>query len=207
MTSERTANSVHTSRSSLARTKRKRLTLILSAALVFSFLLNLVLGVMLGSSSREVTLSVAVEQKLQRELSEIKPKFEKMAAEIEALTLNRLPGLVVLDYDKVLPVNEQYIKNIVFTQTGSEKNKRYEYKIVMDNRNLLPVRPELKILFFDRVGIQVGFSELGMGEGLPISDHLERGEIRSYSSSIVLSDGLEPKYFQVQLFSPNVNGL
>lgn len=191
----------------MARTKRKRLTLLLSIGLVFSFLLNLVLGVMLGSSAREVTLSVAVEQKLQRELSEIRPKFEKMASEIEALTLNRLPGLVVLTYDKVLPINEQYVKNIVFTQTGSEKSKRYEYKVVMDNRNLLPVHPEVKILFFDRVGIQVGFSELGMGEGLTISDHLERGEIRSYSSSIELSTGLEPKYFQVQLFSPNVNGL
>jgi hypothetical protein len=182
------------------------LIFILSAALVFSFLLNLVLGVMLGSATQEVNLSVAVEQKLQRELAGLKPKIEAMSSEIESLTLNRLPGLVKLTYDKVLPVGNQYIKNIVFTQTGNEKIRRYEYKVVMDNRNLLPVRPEAKILFFDRVGIQVGVSELGMGNGLPITEPLERGEIRSYHSSIELSDDLEPEYFQVQIFSPNVNG-
>ncbi|RLA23856.1 MAG: hypothetical protein DRQ61_02700 [Gammaproteobacteria bacterium] len=76
----------------------------------------------------------------------------------------------------------------------------------MDNRNLLPVRPEVKILFFDHVGIQVGVSELGMGNGLPITEPLERGEIRSYSSSLELADDLEPQYFQVQIFSPDVNG-
>lgn len=188
------------------RSKQKRLVLILSGLLALSFVLNLLLGVKLGSAAREEALAVAVEQKLQRELSELRPKLEKMASEIEALTLKRLPGLAKLKYDKVLPVGQQYIKNIVFTQTGSDEKRRYEYKVVMDNRNLLPVRPEVRILFFDRVGIQVGFSELGMGNGLPITEPLERGEIRAYSSSVELADELDPQYFQVQIFSPDVNG-
>ena len=194
------------SRKHSSRSKQRKLVLILSAGLAVSFVLNLVLGAKLGTYARDAALSVAVEKKLQRELSALQPKLEKMAAEIESLTLQRLPGLVELTYDKVLPVGQQYIKNIVFTQTGSDEEKRYEYKVVMDNRNLLPVRPEVKILFFDRVGVQVGQAELGMGNGLPITEPLERGEVRSYSSSIVLSDDLAPQYFQVQIFSPNVNG-
>ncbi|RLA21212.1 MAG: hypothetical protein DRQ56_01190 [Gammaproteobacteria bacterium] len=194
------------SRSHSLRAKQKRLILILSAALAVSFLLNLVLGVKMGGYAREATLSVVMEQKVQRELSELQPKLDKMAAEIESLTLKRLPGLVKLTYDEVLSVGQQYVKNIVFTRTGDEDSKYYEYKVVMDNRNLLPVRPEVKILFFDHVGIQVGVSELGMGNGLPITEPLERGEIRSYSSSLELADDLEPQYFQVQIFSPDVNG-
>ncbi len=186
--------------------KRKKLILILSAALAISFLLNLILGVKLGSYAREATLQTVIEQKLQRELAEIKPLLKAMENEVKTLTSKRLPGLEELTYDAVLQINKRYVKNIVFTRTGKVDVKRYEYKIVMDNRNLMPVRPEVRILFFDRVGIQVGFSELGMGNGLPIADHLERGEIRAYSSAVELADDIEPKYFQIQLFSPDLNG-
>lgn len=197
----------HTSsRNGRSSSKRKKLILILSVALAVSFLLNLVLGVKLGNFAREATLQTVIEQKLQRELAEIKPLLKAMENEVKTLTSKRLPGLVELTYDAVLQINKRYVKNIVFTRTGKVGVKRYEYKIVMDNRNLMPVRPEVRILFFDRVGIQVGFSELGMGNGLPIADHLERGEIRAYSSAVELADDIEPKYFQIQLFSPDLSG-
>lgn len=198
---EQTEKYRHSSfRNGRSGSKRKRLILILSAVLVASFFLNLILGVKLGSYAREATLQTVIEQKLQRELAEVKPLLKAMELEVKALTLKRLPGLVELTYDAVLKINKQYVKNIVFTRTGKANVKRYEYKIVMDNRNLMPVKPEVRIIFFDRVGIQVGFSELGMGNGLPISGHLERGEIRAYSSAVELSDDIEPKYFQIQVF-------
>jgi hypothetical protein len=190
--------------SSLRRVKSRRKTVFgLWIALLVESLLLMALAIRLSIALREVNTLTIVEHKQARQLAEIEPELNKMRQEIADLTLSRLPALKKLDYDTVIPIEQYYVKNIVFTLSGRGEQKNYEYKLVMNNRELTAVHPTVKILFFDRVGIQVGLSQIGVDkEGVPTLDVLERGEIKSYSSSITLAEDAKPEYFFVQVKKP-----
>lgn len=141
-----------------------------------------------------------LEKKQALELQALKPEVEKLRADIAALTTSRLPNLTKLEFDKVIPLDLGYVKNIVFTVAGKNSDKHYEYKIVMHNTDLTLIHPEVDVLFFDRVGVQVGVSKIGFHQdGTPNLDMLERGEVRSFSSMVDLTGDADPEYFRVKI--------
>lgn len=179
---------------------KKRLILALAIALVVSFLLLLYFSVKLGTYAREITALTVSEQRLAREIEQLNPLLETMKQEIAALSEGRLPHLKILEFDEVISIDKEYVKNIVFTLAKIKNYKQYEYKIVLDNRNLEPVHPRVNVYFFDRVGIQVGYSEVGVDkDGLPSLEILERGEIKSHSAVVQLAEDVEPEYFMIRV--------
>jgi cell division protein FtsB len=183
------------------RSSRMRLIFILSIALIVETVALLFLFIRLTISEKENLDLTVVERKQALELEALKPEVEKLRAEIAALTTSRLPNLNKLEFDKVIPLDMDYVKNIVFTVAGKNSDKHYEYKIVMHNSGLSLIHPEVDILFFDRVGIQVGLSKIGFHQdGTPNLDMLERGEVRSFSLSVELADDANPEYFRIKIY-------
>ncbi|HYE37724.1 hypothetical protein [Methylocaldum sp.] len=179
---------------------RTRLIFFLSIALVIETAVLLILFIQLTVNEQENLDLTVAEKKQAQELQALKPEVEKLRADIAALTVSRLPNLTKLEFDKVIPLDLDYVKNIVFTVAGKDSDKHYEYKIVTHNSGLSLIHPEVDILFFDRVGIQVGLSQIGFHQdGTPNLDMLERGEVRSFSSKVDLTDDSNPEYFRIKI--------
>jgi len=185
---------------------RTRLIQILGITLALSLLINLLLSIALASYARKASLLSGVSASLRLQLSDITEQSENQAAqiktlesEIAALTLKRLPGLIGLNFDEVLKINKQYVKNIVFTRTGKNGSHLYEYKVVLENYDSA-LQPALKIILFDRNGVQVGMSELSSKAEQGGIIRLDQDEVRTHYAVVQLADDAEPEYFQVILF-------
>jgi len=184
---------------------RTRLIQILGVALALSLLINLLVAIALGSYVRKAGLLSGVSASLRLQLTDITEQLETSAREtrilkdeIQELTLNRLPGLIGLNYDEVLKVDKRYVKNIVFTRTGKKGAHLYEYKVVLENHESA-LQPALKIILFDRNGVQVGMSELSKDAKHGGILRLDQDEVRSHYAIVQLPDNAEPEYFQVIL--------
>ncbi len=190
-------------RSTHSHRKRTKLIYGLWTAVGLLFLTLLFVSIKLSMYAKEVTELNMIEKKQSRELEQMRPKLDQLKKEIDDLVMGRLPSLHRLEFDKVIPIQEQYVRNIIFTLIGREQDRNYEYKLTLKNDTLTAIHPIVKILFFDRLGIQVGSSSIGLDEhGLPTLEVLERGEVRSYSSVVKLSDGRRAEYFMVQVDLP-----
>ena len=185
---------------------RTRLIQILGVVLALSLLINLLVAIALGSYVRKARLLSGVSASLRLQLTDITEQSESKAkriktleGEIKELTLKRLPGLIGLNYDEVLKVDKRYVKNIVFTRTGKNGVHLYEYKVVLENHESA-LQPALKIILFDRNGVQVGMSELSKDAEHGGILRLDQDEVRSHYAIVKLPDNAEPEYFQVILF-------
>lgn len=182
---------------------RTRLIVGLSLGMILMTVIVVVLSVKLESRNRELSELLTKDIKQAQRLAELEPKVADMEIEIAALVKSRLPHLLPLEFDKVFTLNQDYAKNIIFSiagKRGKNRKKRYEYRLVMDNKTLTPVHPHIQIIFFDRDGIQVGFSEFGMEDGgIPTWDILEHDETRSQVGEVIFSEEAEPLYFTVRV--------
>ena len=193
------------SSSSKSRHSRTRLVQILGVALAISLAINLLIAITLASYVRKASLLSGVGSSLRLELTDLseqteleKNQIKTLTNEIKELTLNRLPGLTGLNYDEVLKVDEQYVKNIVFTQTGKKGTQLYEYKIVLENHDSA-LQPALKVILFNRSGVQVGMSELSNKIEHGSITRLDQDEVRAHYAVVQLADNAEPEYFQIIL--------
>ncbi len=151
-------------------------------------------------NNREITQLTIANVKQGRELNQLRPQVEEQEKQITELVQNRLPTLQSIEFDKVTPLEHEYLKNIVFTLTGKAHVNRYEFRMTAFNRGLNLIHPEFKIIFFNHLGIQVKELQLGIDKnGDPVLEPLEPSESRSFSSSIKLSSNDEqPKYFKIK---------
>lgn len=163
------------------------------------------MAIALASYARKANLLSGIGSGLRLELASITEQSEHktkrintLESEIQALTLNRLPGLISLNFDEVIEVDKRYVKNIVFTRTGKKGAHLYEYKVVLDNHNAA-LQPALKILLFDRNGVQVGMSTLSNKTEQGSITRLDQDEVRTHYSIVQLPDNSEPEYFQIIL--------
>ena len=130
-------------------------------------------------------------QEMQTDLSQTKSELAKTRVDLEAALEGRFPQLHRLEFDKVVPLHMGYLKNIVFTLLGKTNQRNYEYKLVIENNTEISTIPEVKVLIFDRLGVQLGMDEIVKQEPLT------RGETRSFSSVVELLVPGEPRYFYV----------
>lgn len=146
------------------------------------------------------TLRANLEQSRQ-ELAKLQPEAKRLREDLAQLLQERLPRLKKLEYDQVIPLNDGYLKNITFTRIKDNKFNGYEYKLVLENRTVIKIWPELTVYFFNDSGIQVGASAIG-GEGdksfVPLGS-LGPGQTRSYSATLAMQEGDEtPAYFMIK---------
>lgn len=183
------------------RSSRTRLIVILALGLALETGLLVTAFVRMGFAEQEVADLALSERKQAAELEVLRPQVEKLQHDIETMVRSRLPGLRPLEFDQVIPLDDDYVKNIVFTVAGKGQDKQYEYKLVTHNGSLNLVHPRVDILIFDRNGIQIGQARIGVQkDGTPTLDMLDRGEIRSFSSKIELTDESRPEYFRLRVY-------
>lgn len=174
-------------------------------SLSFALLITLVILFIsfVYSSSRIEALSTradAVQKELflkNKEVDEMKSNLAQSKNELEELIKGRLPSVMKLVPDKVLAVNKDLIKNIVFTVVKQDGSKHYEYKLVMENRNRTRIVPKFRLLIFDKYGVQIGLDQV------LTSEELAPGESRSYSSRVDFFMKEEPAYFDVSGMIPS----
>ena len=160
------------------------LTLLLAVLTVFG-------AIKMNSLSNTNDLLTVRLEESEHNLIETRKKLGQTERQLEAAVEGRFPQLRRLEFDKVLPLHKGMVKNILFTLITKSDNNRYEYKIVMDNDSNSMAAPEVKVLLFGELGVQLGMDEVAKQESLL------RGETRSYSSIIDLAVPGEPYYFYV----------
>lgn len=197
------AQSIHINHSKHPKTSSKTKILIVLGVVFFLESIFLMISYirmsMIETENLDLTLT---ERKQNQELETLRPQADKLKRDIETLAQSHLPDLKPLEFDKVLPMEQDYVKNIVFTVSGKGNQKEYEYKMVMHNGTFNMIHPQVDILFFDKVGIQVGISRLGVqDDGTPTLEVMDRGEIRSFTSKIELNDTALPSYFKLKIWN------
>lgn len=151
--------------------------------------------------SKEKELAQMIKDE-KTELEAQKWEFNKLKSE-QAKTC--LPNLISLKFDKVMEINNGYVKNGIFMLAG-KKDKRYlEFKLVLQNNTQDNLVPKVEVLFFNATGNQVGLSEIGYTkeEPPPTREILEKGEVRSYDGTfeINFNEG-HPEYVMIKLKNP-----
>jgi len=169
----------------------------LSVALVILLLVAVFSGMKIASLNRTNGILRAQLDKKQDELTQLRPELAEARAEarkdLESLIESRFPQLHKLEFDKVIPVHEEYVRNILFTLIKKNDERRHEYRLLMENTAPASVLPEVRVLLFDQLGVQ-----LGMGQ-LEKQEPLASGESRSFSSFIETFVEGEPRYFYVSV--------
>ncbi len=181
----------------------KKLIIGLWTAVAVLFLLLLFTSIKLSLYAKELYDLTLLQAKQERELEQLRPQLEQLEQELAELVKKRLPGLYPLEFDKVIPIDKQYVQHIIFTRVGKEEDRNYEFKLTLRNSELTAAHPIIRVTFFDHLGIQVASSTVGVDEkGAPTLDVLERGEVRSYTQAISLPAGKEAKYFSIETDLP-----
>jgi hypothetical protein len=136
-------------------------------------------------------------RKQEAALKAVTSELDTIRNEMAVLVQNRIPGLLPIKYDEVITVDARHIRNIVFTLVKNGKKRHYEYHLVMQNDTLSVIRPVVEILLFDETGIQIGVTQVASTDASIRTRRsaLDPGEVRSYTSSIKLNRGKEPRYF------------
>lgn len=175
--------------------RRHSQRLLLTIALTVS--LTMLVGVSLYASMRidalldENSRLEAELARAKREIARLSPALEAARRSLAEITRGRLPHLLPLIPDKVIAVNNAYVKNIVFTVLKNRGQTRYEYRVVVENGSEGLLRPDARVFVFDHRGVQVGSGEVrDRNDLLP-------GESRTYSSLIERFIDEEPRYFYV----------
>jgi hypothetical protein len=171
--------------------QRLMLALALAVTLLVLFFVAMLYFSETGNLSRMNAVLRADLDRKELELDQLRPELEKTRQEFEQILNGRYPHLQRLELDQVLTLNKAHLKNIVFTVVRQGREKKYEYKLVMENGASREIRPDFALIVFDRLGVQIGSDE---GAQLPV---LAAGETRSYASAVALRVHGEPHYFYV----------
>ena len=184
------------------RSMRVRTLKVVLAATIFVALVGvLLLWLQIGSLQSERSDAIARLDASQRQVQTLEAELARAVKDRDTMVKGRIPGLTPLVFDRAIQVKHKYVRNVIFTITGSAKKHTYEYRIVLSNGDLSVVNPQVKILLFDARGIQIGAASVEKVDAITRSDRitLDPGETRSYSSSIPVNGTEHPKYFLLQI--------
>ncbi|MEQ9395725.1 hypothetical protein [Haliea sp.] len=138
---------------------------------------------------------------LRSRVSALEQEVLTLQEEKASLVQNRIPDLNPLVFDTTVPVGQGYVKNIRFTQTGTETDKKFEYFVILQNDGERRITPDVVIYLFDSLGIQIGMARLADNDISPDTTGrgLKEGESRSYFSQIQLIRDRDPAYFHIEV--------
>jgi len=178
-------------------TKIRRYRYLLAGVSIIFLLIYIFTWLHIAGKSREYEQTLLELRKQQIAFQAVNTELETLRNELDTLAQERIPGLQPLKYDEAISVDNEYIRNIIFTEVKNGKNRNYEYRLVMHNETLSVIHPKVEILLFNDIGIQIGTTQVGY---MDVSSEASRpaldpGEVRSYTSSINLLRKEEPRYF------------
>lgn len=192
-----TGQSRHARRHRSSHYKRRALILgfLLGMSLFALFAVSLMMVVQVAKLSNSNSMLRQGLAKSEGELEQTRNRLAEAEQDLAAVISGRFPNLMPLEPDKVFEVKQHYVKNIVFTVLKKDNEKMYEYKLVLENRYDYPVYPDLRLLVFDKLGIQMGVDDI-------LDDQeLAPGESRSFSQTIDVFMNSDPSYFALDFKS------
>lgn len=139
-----------------------------------------------------------------QERETLQAKAFKLKGALDERVRARLPGLRAVEFDRVIPLEEGPIKNIMFTQAGLDQDQETEYRIVLSNPSASPAHLQVEILLFNQAGVQTGRAQVGKdAKNMPAPLSLDGNETRAYSDKIEAGEGyLGPAYFLARVAKP-----
>ncbi|MCX7111255.1 MAG: hypothetical protein NTX45_14235 [Proteobacteria bacterium] len=150
-----------------------------------------------GHFAKEKELAMVIKDE-KTELEAQRWEFNKLKSE-QAKTC--LPNLMSLKFDKVLEINNEYVKSGIFMLTGKKDKKYLEFKIILQNNTHDNIVPKVDVLFFNATGNQVGLTQIGYlkDEPAPTREILEKGEVRSYDGNFEIDINYgQPEYIMIK---------
>ncbi len=173
--------------------------LLLAVALVVVFIGWINTWVNLNAADKERYLLASDLRQTTNERDALHQRNQELNNNLKTLVEQRLPGLHHLSFDTTVPIDNGYVRNISFTRTGVGDGKRFEYSLVLENRDQDALTPKVRILLFDESGIQSGSATLTKEASTSNNEleFLEPGEIRAYTAPISMDRGKRPVYFKV----------
>ncbi|PPD21897.1 MAG: hypothetical protein CTY18_03400 [Methylomonas sp.] len=198
--SDQPPSEYYISRKYRQRSSKRKTIVYLSLALGLETLVLLFAIIALAANQNKQEELQQANAELTAQLAQTQPALENLKSELNALIQAKLPNLIKLELDKVIPIEKNGVKNVNFTVTGTSIKKQYEYKLTFENRGLTPIFPMVDIVLFNRSGIQVGIAQVGINErGERTSLAIDKGETRSYSAAIHFNqEDSEPEYFLIR---------
>lgn len=148
-----------------------------------------------SSEQHQAMLDLRKQEVLVKNLTE---ELGTIQNERDILVQERIPGLIPLTYDETINIDNEYVRNIIFTLAKTGKKNIYEYRLVLHNNTLSIARPKARIILFSDIGIQVGMAQIEQSDASTETDArtaLDPGEVRSYTAAIDLVRDEEPSYF------------
>lgn len=196
-----------------SRNHQRAIKYLLVSLILGALLLVAVIGWMVTayklSSTKEQFLSREVPDRgddtsrdtLRSRVAALEQEVLTLQEEKASLVQSRIPDLNPMVFDATLPVGRGYVKNIRFTQTGTEAEKKFEYLAILQNGGERKITPDVVIYLFDSLGIQVGMARLAKTDVSleRADDDLSVGESRSYFSQIDLIRERDPEYFHIEV--------
>ena len=153
-----------------------------------------------SSEYHQAILDLRKQEVLAKNLAS---ELETVKNERDILVQERIPGLIPLTYDEAINIDNEYVRNIIFTLAKTGKKNIYEYRLVLHNNTLSIARPKAKIILFSDIGIQIGMAQIEQTDASTETDAraaLDPGEVRSYTAAIDLTRNEEqPSYFLLDI--------
>lgn len=186
-----------------SRSKTKKiLRLKMLIALLLLGLILVIMGWILAwaklQEAEQRTAEVDAELRtMELKMEETRGGMEAREREMASLMDDRIPGLSEIIFNTLLDINDKYVLNITFSETGVGKEKALEYHAMLVNSGTRIVLPQVKIIVFNEFGLQVGKVTLAKGHATsPVAlAELEPGETRSYHAQVNIELDSAPKYF------------
>lgn len=186
--------------------RSKLLFLLVLVLVLIDFFTALLLGTQVYTLDRQNQILRSSLVQTEEELHRVTPELQKLRVDLDELIRGKLPRLRKLEYDRVLSLDDQYLKNITFTEIMNRDRRGYEYKLVVQNNTDAPLWPEIQLLIFNELGIQIGSAEIGTRRPNALkAGSLSVGEVRSYTALVELAEGnATPAYFMIRF--PGASG-
>jgi hypothetical protein len=129
-------------------------------------------------------------------LTQAEATAQQASQELAALVQGRIPNLYPVALDQVIPVGRHYVKNVAFAQLREGGVPSYEFKLLLENDTEAMAIPHVRLLLFDRLGVEIGRAVVAASEGESAdAEILYPGTARSYGGSFALPRDAEPVYF------------
>lgn len=168
---------------------------------LMEFFTALLLGTQMYSLDRQNETLRKELAESQEKLRQALPELQKLRVDLDELIRGKLPRLRKLEYDRVLTLDEGYLKNVSFTKIINHNVQSYEYKLVVHNNTHATLWPEVQLRLFSELGIEIGSAEIGTTDPDALkAANLSIGEVRSYSAFFKLGDkSASPAYFMIRI--------
>lgn len=183
------------SRETKGKIRRMRLALMtLAFLLVFG---GVSAGILLQRAANEKNRLVSAKQRVESDLVLARADLVRLQDERDQLVMGRLPGLNPIEYDVIIVMPQDFVRNISFTLGKQAREKVYEFRVVLANDRRTSVDLKVGVLLFDEFGIQIGSAEAMFGGLANTGENplLGAGEVRSYSDTIATRQDILPKFF------------